>query len=166
MADHISFERELEKLKSVIKNIAYRFPEPHRDDLEQEGVLGLYFAVESYDPTRGVPFDAFAVMCIKRKMFTYCTHFIKNAPNYVYEIENIGCEVEFEEDILDRAEVSDIFVRLKENLSDMEKNVLELYLLDLSYAEMSERLSISEKSIDNAIGRVKAKLKKMFEAQN
>ena len=74
--------------------------------------------------------------------------------------------MEFEEDILDRAEVSDIFVRLKENLSDMEKNVLELYLLDLSYAEMSERLSISEKSIDNAIGRVKAKLKKMFEAQN
>ncbi len=166
MTENISFEKELEKLRSVIKNIAYRFPESHRDDLEQEGVLGLYFAVESYDPSKGVPFDAFAVMCVKRKMFTYCTHFIKNAPNYIDEIENIGDNEEFEENILERAEVLDLFSRLKENLSKMEKQVLELYLQDLSYAEISEKLSISEKSIDNAMMRVKAKLKKLFESQS
>ena len=52
-----------------------------------------------------------------------------------------------------------------ENLSKMEKQVLELYLQDLTYAEISEKLSISEKSIDNAMMRVKAKLKKLFESQ-
>lgn len=166
MAENIFFEREFEKLKSVIKNIVYRFPEQHRDDLEQEGVLGLYFAVESYDPSKGVPFEAFAVMCVKRKIFTYCTRFIKNVPNYVDEVEEIGYDEEFEEDILDRAEVSDLFLKLKETLSDMEKKVLELYLQDLSYLEMSEKLSISEKSIDNAMTRVKAKLKKLLESQN
>jgi len=166
MIGHHSFESELKKLGSVIKSIAYRFPEPHREDLEQEGIWGLYSAVESYDSSRGIPFDAFAVMCIKRKMYTYCSRFIKNVPNYVDEIENVSSKEEFEEDILDRAEITDLFGKLKDNLSDMENNVLKLYLQDLSYAEISEKLSIPEKSIDNAMSRVKSKLKKILESQN
>ena len=164
MSDYHSFESELKKLGSVIKSIAFRFPELHREDLEQEGIWGLYSAVESYDPSRGIPFDAFAVMCIKRKMYTYSSRFIKNVPNYVDEIDNVSSEEKFEEDILDRAEISDIFGKLKDTLSDLENNVLVLYLQELSYAEISDKLSITEKSVDNAMSRVKVKLKKLFES--
>ena len=167
MAENISFENELVKLRSVINGIAHRFPEQHWDDLAQEGVLGLYSAVQSYDVSRGVPFEAYAVICIKRKMYSYCTRFIKKDSNYTTEsTEELESGEILEEDILDKALVEDIFIKLRQNLSEMESNVLELYLKELSYAEMSEKLSISEKSIDNAMSRIKAKLKKIFEAQN
>ena len=165
-AENISFEKELEKLRSVINGMAHRFPEQHRDDLAQEGVLGLYSAVQSFDSSRGVPFEAYAVLCIKRRMYTYCNRFIRNDSNYADETENLDSGEVLEEDILDKALMADIFAKLKQNLSEMEKGVLELYLKDLSYAEMASKLSISEKSVDNAMSRIKAKLKKLFEAQN
>lgn len=164
--ENISFEKELVKLRSVINGMAYRFPEQHRDDLAQEGVLGLYSAVQTFDSSRGVPFEAYAVLCIKRRMYSYCNRFIKNDTNYVDETENLKSDDVLEEDILDKTLMEDLFTKLKQNLSEMEKGVLELYLKDLSYAEISSRLSIAEKSVDNAMSRIKAKLKKIFEAQN
>ena len=164
MAENISFENELVKLRSVINSIAYRFPEPHRDDLSQEGILGLYYAVKSYDSSRGVHFEAYAILCIKSKMYSYCTHFIKkdsDYADYTNETENLESG-----EVLEKALVEDLFFKLRQNLSEMESNVLELYLKELSYAEMSAKLSISEKSIDNAMSRIKAKLKKIFEEQN
>ena len=166
MAENISFENELVKLRSVINGIAHRFPEQHRDDLAQEGILGLYSAVRSFDSARGVPFEAYAVLCIKRKMYTYCTHFIKNDSNYIDEIDNLESNEVLEEDILHKALIEDVFSRLKQNLSDMEKSVLELYLKELSYFEIASRLSIAEKSVDNAMSRIKTKLKKFLEEQN
>ncbi len=166
VAENISFENELVKLRSVINGMAHRFPEHHRDDLVQEGILGLYSAVRSYDSSRGVPFEAFAVLCIKRKMYTYCTHFIKNDVNYIDETEKLESDEVFEEDILHKTLIEDLFSKLRQNLSDLEKNVLDLYLKDLSYADISFRLSIPEKSVDNAMSRIKTKLKKIFESQN
>lgn len=165
-AENISFEKELEKLRSVIIGIAHRFPEQHRDDLIQEGVLGLYSAVQSFNSSKGVPFEAFAVLCIKRRMYSYCNHFIKNDTNYANETENLESDEVLEEDVLQKTHIEDLFAKLKQNLSEMEKNVLELYLKDLSYAEISSKLSIAEKSVDNAMSRIKAKLKKIFEAEN
>ncbi len=164
--EKISFEKELEKLRSVIIGLTFRFPEQHRDDLAQEGFLGLYSAVQSFDSSRGVPFEAFAVLCIKRRMYSYCNSFIKNDTNYADETEKLESDEVLEEDILHKALVEDLFSQLKQNLSAMENSVLELYLKDFSYAEISSKLSISEKSIDNAMSRIKAKLKKIFEAQN
>lgn len=165
-AENISFEKELVKLRSVINGMAHRFPEQHRDDLAQEGVLGLYSAVQTFDSSRGVPFEAYAVLCIKRRMYSYCNRFIKNDTNYADETENLKSDDVLEEDILDKTLMEDLFTKLKQNLSEMERGVLELYLKDLSYAEISSRLSIAEKSVDNAMSRIKAKLKKIFEAQN
>ena len=165
-AENLSFENELAKLRSIINGIAHRFPEQHRDDLVQEGILGLYSAIKSYNSSRGVPFEAYAVLCIKRKMYSYCSRFIKNAANYVNETAELDSGETLEEEIIDKTLMEDVFSQLRQNLSEMENNVLELYLKELSYADMSAKLSIPEKSIDNALSRIKTKLKKIFEAQN
>lgn len=165
MADSLSFEKELEKLRSVINSLAYRFPEPHRDDLVQEGLLGLYFAVKSYDPSRNVPFEAYAVLCVKRKMYTYCNKFIKSDFNFAEELEDVESDFALEDDVVEKALKEALFTELKQNLSEKEKGVWELYLQDLSYADIAQRLGIAEKSVDNAMSRIKAKLKKVFESQ-
>ena len=166
MAERLSFEQELNKLNSVIKSIASRFPENHRDDIAQEGVLGLYSAVESFDSERGVPFEAYAVLCIKRRMYTYSSRFIKNDSEVIDDAESVESNEVLEEDVLNKTAMEDLFRELRQNLSELECGVLDLYLKGFSYARISNSLSISEKSVDNAMSRVKTKLKKIFEAQN
>ena len=156
----------MKKLNSVIKSIASKFPEQHRDDIAQEGVLGLYSAVESFDVSRGVPFEAFAVLCIKRRMYTYSSRFIKNDPDIIEDAESVESDEILEDDILDKAVMEDLFRELRRNLSELESGVLDLYLKGCTYAQISSSMSISEKSVDNAMSRIKTKLKKIFEAQN
>lgn len=166
MTVHYSFESELTKLKFIISGLATRFPEQHREDLVQEGILGLYFAVETFDEQRNVPFEAYAVLCAKRRMYSYCTRFIKNDPSLINDIDSVESLDEFEDDVIDKAFTEELFEKLKLNLSDLENGVLELYLKDFSYASIAENMDVSEKSIDNAMSRIKLKLKKLMKSQN
>jgi RNA polymerase sporulation-specific sigma factor len=148
------------------------------DDLIQEGMIGLFKAIRDFDGDKGVPFGAFAEICIARQMYTAVEAFNrkKHKPLNSYlslsggdkngseEFAVLGDVLESrtiknpEEVIIDRESVSDKIKRIHERLSSFELKVLDLFLEGDNYVEIGEKLDKSAKSIDNALQRIKQKI--------
>jgi len=155
-----------------------------REDIIQEGMIGLYKAVRDFKGDKLSSFKAFAELCITRQMITAIKtatrqkHIPLNSyvsldkPIYDDESDRTLMDVisgtkatDPEELIVNREEVDDIEVKMTELLSDLERKVLALYLDGRSYQEISEELNRHVKSIDNALQRVKRKLEKYLECR-
>lgn len=155
-----------------------------REDIIQEGMIGLYKAVRDFKGDKLSSFKAFAELCITRQMITVIKtatrqkHIPLNSyvsldkPIYDDESDRTLMDVisgtkamDPEELIVNREEVDDIEVKMTELLSDLERKVLALYLDGRSYQEISEELNRHVKSIDNALQRVKRKLEKYLECR-
>ncbi|ANB59589.1 RNA polymerase sporulation sigma factor SigH [Anoxybacteroides amylolyticum] len=153
-----------------------------REDIVQEGMIGLYKAIRDFKEDKLTSFKAFAELCITRQMITAIKtatrqkHIPLNSyvsldkPIYDEESDRTLMDVlsgakptDPEELIINREEVDDIEVKMAELLSDLERKVLVLYLDGRSYQEISEELNRHVKSIDNALQRVKRKLEKYLE---
>ncbi len=150
-----------------------------RDDLIQEGMLGLFKAVRDYDMGRDASFYTFAELCINRQMYTavQASQRKKHQPLNTYisldhseddEKEQSALETEFldkmgmspEQVVLDKERVEYLNQLIAQELSDFEKQVLDLYLTGMSYSQIARVLGKDEKSTDNALQRLKAKIKK------
>jgi RNA polymerase sporulation-specific sigma factor len=155
-----------------------------REDIVQEGMIGLYKAVRDFKGDKLSSFKAFAELCITRQMITAIKtatrqkHIPLNSyvsldkPIYDDESDRTLMDVisgtketDPEELIVNREKVDDIEVKMAELLSDLERKVLALYLDGRSYQEISEELNRHVKSIDNALQRVKRKLEKYLECR-
>lgn len=153
-----------------------------REDIIQEGMIGLYKAIRDFKEDKLTSFKAFAELCITRQMITAIKtatrqkHIPLNSyvsldkPIYDDESDRTLMDVisgtkatDPEELIINREEVDDIEVKMTELLSDLERKVLVLYLDGRSYQEISEELNRHVKSIDNALQRVKRKLERYLE---
>lgn len=152
------------------------------DDLIQEGMIGLFKAVRDYDAGRDASFYTFADLCISRQMYNavQASRREKHAPLNTYislyadmtesegdgnvtELVNmIASEVETnpEQLMIDRENVADIEAIIEKELSGFEKQVLDLYVTGMSYSQIAKVLSRDEKSADNALQRLKAKLRR------
>lgn len=148
------------------------------DDVEQEGLIGLYKAVQSYRPDRESSFGAFAELCVTRQVISAVkgANRQKHQPmrSYVSISGVVGGESEHErsvEDLLDdhhvvdpaeevcrREGVATMQRTLQGLLSGLEVEVLGLYVEGRSYQEIGESLGRHVKSIDNALQRIKSKL--------
>lgn len=145
------------------------------EDLVQEGMIGLFKAIRDYTPDRNTSFYTFAALCIKRQIYTAVTssNRKKNAPlnNYIsfyaededgYSkiIDSLVAEDESdpERSVILKERLGGLLERIDSDLSIFEKEVLKLYLDGHSYAEIAGSLSKPEKSIDNAIQRIRKKL--------
>ena len=146
-----------------------------RDDLVQEGMIGLYKAVRDYRDDQGASFRSFAELCVTRQMLTAIRAATrqKHAPlNSYVPLDGPGdgdghgvAERVADEptpDPLARVVAQDQLAGLRalfdELLSDLEEEVLLLYVDGRSYQEIAERLGRHVKSIDNALQRIKRKL--------
>ncbi len=138
------------------------------DDLVQEGLVGLFRAVESYDKDRGASFPTYAVTCINNSMNTAVKQATrkKHAPLKGYlslsdeQSDEALIDSESPEDLAIRTEEYDaVMARIKAELSDMERNVLELYLKGYDYLAVAKQLDTTPKSVDNALQRARNKLK-------
>ena len=157
---------------------AYYLAGAEGDDLIQEGMLGLWRAVISFDPMRGVPFEAYAHTCISRRIYSA----VRDARALKHEPLNQSISLEkplFEDNaeshpgnaavsdpeslVIGMEEQAERLRRLRELLSVFEAQVLSLYLGGLSYDEIADRLKKPRKSVDNAIQRIKKKLKYLLE---
>lgn len=153
-----------------------------REDIAQEGLIGLYKAVRNFDESKANSFKTFANLCIERQIITAIkssnrqkhiplnTYVSLNNPNY----ENEDGEPETElldminsksvEDPLETVTKNEYYKFLEDSmdktLSDFEKNVLEQYIQGKSYSEIAKSLDASEKSVDNAIQRIRKKTEK------
>lgn len=153
-----------------------------REDIVQEGMIGLYKAIRDFKEDKLSSFKAFAELCITRQIITAIKtatrqkHIPLNSyvsldkPIYDEESDRTLMDViagakvmNPEELIINQEEFDDIEVKMAELLSDLERKVLVLYLDGQSYQEISEELNRHVKSIDNALQRVKRKLERYLE---
>lgn len=155
-----------------------------REDIVQEGMIGLYKAIRDFKEDKQSSFKAFAELCITRQMITAIKmatrqkHIPLNCyvslDKPIYEDDSARTLMDVlsgakmtnpEELIINREEFDHMEEKMTELLSDLERKVLLLYLEGRSYQEISEELNRHVKSIDNALQRVKRKLEKYVEIQ-
>ena len=150
-----------------------------KDDLIQEGMIGLFKAVRDYDLGRDAGFYTFADLCISRQMYTAVQsagrqkHIPLNSYVSLYS-ENEGEDGSLMQTMqipeqrspealfLDKERVEYLEKRIDEELSDFEKQVLDLYITGMSYSQIAKVLGREEKATDNALQRLKNKIKKML----
>lgn len=148
-----------------------------REDVVQEGMIGLYKAIRDYRPDKQSSFKGFAELCITRQIITAIKtatrqkHIPLNSsvsldrPVYAEESERTlldmlsGPSLEDPEDLMIHKESFDHMEgQMQKVLSRLERQVLALYLDGQTYQEISIRLNRQVKSVDNALQRIKKKL--------
>lgn len=176
----------LENYKSMVRALARPLflMDGEQDDLIQEGMIGLFKAIQTYDRQKGAAFESFANTCIRGQLYTAVkkSNRKKNQPlnSYVslYSVENNeenndrdnvfvidrtipDWQNNPESIVVGREHQRDFQERLHTKLSKMEIQVLDLFLQGLTYQEIAAELEKSPKSIDNALQRIKGKIKRM-----
>ena len=157
------------------------------DDLIQEGMIGLFKAVRDYDIGRDASFSTFADLCVSRQMYTavQASRRQKHIPlnTYISLDNSAGTNCEGEEEklvnvlavrsgqspeemVIDRENVAQLERTIEKELSSFEKQVLDLYLTGMGYQQIARVLGKHDKSTDNALQRIKTKLKKAIREEN
>lgn len=154
----------IERYSSVIDYYCSKYcPAADREDASQEAVFALYDAVMSYDSEKS-SFSAFASLCIKRSVISGLRKSLrkKNIPDKLLSSIDDVDVTDFnnpEKIFLDKESYSCLTDTIKLELSKLELNVLKLYLMGLSYSDISEKMNVSVKTVDNSLKRVRIKLK-------
>lgn len=139
-------------------------PADYREDAVQEANLALYSAVKAFNSEKSA-FSTFAALCIKRSVLNVLKgrQRKKNIPeellSSIEELEIIDSNSP-EKIFFEREDYKALTDNIKLELSRMEYKVLQLQLSGKSYSEISKVLNISEKSVDNALSRIRKKLKR------
>ena len=160
-----------------------------REDLIQEGMIGLFKAVRDYDTGRDASFFTFADLCVSRQMYTaiqaagrqkhmplntYVALYadgadgedgLREAERGLLESAASRLEQNPEELLIDRENVKRLEEVMEKELSSFEKQVLDLYLTGMKYSQIARVLGKDDKSTDNALQRIKAKLKKAISSK-
>ncbi|MGN1451040.1 MAG: sigma-70 family RNA polymerase sigma factor [Eubacteriales bacterium] len=145
-----------------------------RSDFVQEGMVGLIRAIREYASARGVPFQAFAAVCIRNELYAALRRTLsaKNLPLEGYvslsgrdssalsELLSSDASDSEIERVLDRDEAERLVTELITLLSPFEKKVLSAWLRGYSPEETSNALNRSKKSVDNAMSRIRIKGRK------
>lgn len=154
------------------------------DDLIQEGMIGLFKAVQDYDLHQDASFYSFARLCVTRQLYSAIEasrrkkHSPLNSYISLYERENpdeggnlmdtieAGQESDPEQAFLSKDNARRIEEELEGSLSDLERRVLYLHLLGTDYRTIAKLIDKSPKTVDNAIQRIKAKTEKILRSEN
>lgn len=155
------------------------------EDLIQEGMIGLFKAVRDYDMGRDASFYTFAELCISRQMYTAVQaskrqkHLPLNTyvsldsgstqadgegrePQTLAELLADRTELSPEELFLDKERAAFLEKAIEEELSDFERQVLELSMTGMGYVQIAKVLGRDEKATDNALQRLKAKVRRVL----
>ncbi len=185
--DQPAIDYLLEKYKYLVRNKAKALYliGGDKDDLIQEGMIGLYKAIRDYQMGKDNSFFNFADLCISRQIYSAikASNRKKNIPLNTYisldtpaygessDTEEKEALVDIihqkyvsnpEELVIDKENTSMIEYELVRRLSDLEKRVLSLYMQDLKYVQIAEVLGKEPKTVDNALTRIKTKLNQVL----
>lgn len=171
----------LKKYKDFVRSKAraYFLVGGDSDDLIQEGMIGLYNAISHYDESKASSFMTYAAICINNKLLSAVSadNRKKNEPlnGYVslYSVitDDAGEEASLSDVLPDTDNVNPENIILNEEqeklarkrllgkLSSLEKEILSYYLEGMSYSEIAAIIGKTEKSVDNAIQRIRSKMK-------
>ena len=151
-----------------IRSCASKFflSEEDRQDLRQEGRIALFRAIERHRPARG-PFGPYARLVIRRHInrmagkMIHC-HSVEDGRSFPEDTGDMGVIAETrnpETEAMEEENLREIRTRVGENLTPLESDVLTLFLQGLTYREMARRLRRPAKSVDNALRRIRSKVK-------
>ncbi len=185
--DQSAMDYLLEKYKYLVRNKAKALYliGGDKDDLIQEGMIGLYKAIRDFDVEKQNSFFNFADLCISRQIYSAikASNRKKNIPLNTYisiyspvygesgdnEEKEALVDIMYqknvsnpEELVIDKENTSMIEYELVRRLSDLERQVLSLYMQDLKYVQIAEVLGKEPKTIDNALTRIKTKLNQIL----
>ena len=169
-----------ERYKQLVRSRAHSYflIGADHEDLVQEGMLGLYKAVCEYDENKAASFKSFAELCVTRQILSAIKHATrkKHGPlnNYVSlsrpEMTDSDLTLldtvrsltvaDPEDVVIGRENFDQLLQHLTKVLSPMEQRVLSLYLCGYSYPQIAAKLQKPNKSVDNAMQRVKHKIEK------
>ena len=175
----------MNKYKNLVRNKAKSMYILGADgeDLIQEGMIGLFKAIRDYDCGRDASFFTFADLCVSRQMYkavqaskrqkhmplnTYISLYAaddksdENAEKSLAESLSSKTDINPEEIVIDRESAAELEELIERQLSAFESQVLDLHLTGMSYTQIAKVLGKDEKSTDNALQRVKAKVKKLL----
>ena len=173
----------MEKYKNLVRSKAgsMYILGADREDLIQEGMIGLFKAIRDYDIGRDASFATFADLCVARQMYTavqaagrkkhaplnsYVSLYAGNGSDKTEEEKKLldslvsRDEQNPEELLIDRENVERIEKAIKSELSSFERQVLDLYLTGMKYTEIARVLGKDDKSTDNALQRCRSKIRK------
>ncbi len=166
----------LEKYKPLVRSRARELflAGGDRDDLLQEGMLGLFKAVRNYDPQREASFGTYARLLVTRQIYNAVAaaqrqkHQALNQSVSMTEIEEqqdtlmLGTADSPETIVMDLENARELREKIFELLSPMEKKVLEQYLEGYDYLQIASRMDRPAKSIDNALQRIRGKVTRLI----
>ncbi|MCI8362414.1 MAG: RNA polymerase sporulation sigma factor SigH [Clostridia bacterium] len=176
--DKNALEYLINKYKELVnmKVSKYFIIGAEKEDIIQEGLIGLYKAVKSYSPDKQNSFKTFANMCIERQLITAIkssnrqkhmplnSYLSLNASAYENDEESTlfdtynAHQIEDPLDTITKQEYyKSVEIAIDKSLSDFEKQVLNRYMKGESYIQIAEKLDTPVKSIDNAIQRIRKK---------
>ncbi|MDQ4125541.1 MAG: RNA polymerase sporulation sigma factor SigH [Actinomycetota bacterium] len=185
-------ERCLEMLLSRYRNFArskarsYFLAGSDKEDVVQEGMIGLFKAIRDFDLSQDTPFRAFAELCISRQILTA----IKTANRQKHQPLNSSVSLDAPaygdekgessvgdnlvattlsdpaELVISAQEIEAIRDSMRDNLTELEGDVLRLYMDGKSYEEIAGALGNHVKSIDNALQRIKRKLQRHLDQRD
>ena len=172
--DRSTFEELLMSYEPLIlseaSRILSRAPEfsGEADELRQEGRLALYDAAMGYKENDGVTFGLYAKICVHNRLVSYLRKLIskrrraERAATLVAQ-GGVVSSASAADELLSAYERSGEIKRIVDlEATELERAVLMLYMQKKSYAEIAEAIGRDTKSVDNAISRVKSKIKRHF----
>lgn len=178
--DSSAAEKIIERYKPTVRILARRLylVGGDRDDLLQEGMVGLFKAIQTFDKDREASFHHYAEVLISRQLYSAIMtsrrtkHRPLNESISLNELEEnqqadqvlnrMGSADSPEEILIDQETAENVRQKVLKVLSPMEKKVLELYLTGMDYHRIAAQMGKSPKSIDNALQRIKTKAAKVL----
>lgn len=180
--DTDAIEYLLKKYKRIVLSCveSYYLPWAEKEDLIQEGMIALYGAIKGFNYR--YPFPSFAKTCVIRKLYSVIRlqnglkhKLLTNAVCLNKPVYDNGNRTLFDTIPGKNADPCDLISEIDErkwivnqarkNLTEMEKQVLKLYLNGLSYRDIADTLNLKPKTVDNALQRAKRKLREVLNAQ-
>ncbi len=159
--------RYLGKITSIARKYSAQGYE--QNDFVQEGLMGLLYAVKTFDPEGGMSFKSFVSLVAERRFISIIRrqNTQKCVPmSAIVELDTLDSEVvdlsrSPEEQIMLKEQIDLAMQKLRGILSARELEVFVLYTDGLSYTSIARRLGVSEKSVDNALQRARKKIEKL-----
>ncbi len=191
--DKCALEHLINRYKSLVnmKVGRYYIIGAEREDIEQEGLIGLFKAIKNFQADKQNSFKTFASICIERQLITAikssnrqkhmplnsylslnCNAYDNeedgnNSNAELYEILNTNLIEDPLDTITQKEYYANIEATIDKTLSDFEKKVLNQYIQGESYVQIAEKLDAPVKSIDNAIQRIRKKaIKEILDESN
>ena len=135
-----------------------------KEDLIQEGMIGLFKAITSFDTTKNDNFEVYAITLIEREIISAIRRANSHSQAFLSESvlldhdDEIADNASPESDLISEENTIELTNEIFSKLSNFEKQVVQLYLKGYNYIDIASKLNRESKSIDNALSRIKKKL--------